>query len=228
MEPTEDQPSRKSIIDEWFDNKFLAIYQNPQRVEHARRLLHRYQPDEPTLNKIIQFVLADNRRRKIARDRKEFYAPSPNCYTFFNESRWMDKIKETAIVEEKEETEKLKCPKCSHLEYPHMDNHEHLCSWHFSEKRYAKGPTGLDALRKAYKTRIPQHPNESVTHYLKHALKTGAERMHSARINKHLNDEESRLEREAIKQEGTLEENTRIRTELGKSLAGLEDKNEWR
>jgi len=162
----------KDYLNLWFDTKFLTIYQNATKVEHARRLLHRYQPDEKTLEKIVQFVLADNRRRRVARDRKEFYAQPPNCFTFFNESRWMDQIKETAIVEEKEEQERLKCPHCRNFEYPHMDNKNHLCSWHFSKEHYSDGLTGLKVLRDAYTKRIPQLPEENITGYLKRVLKT--------------------------------------------------------
>jgi DNA-binding transcriptional regulator GbsR (MarR family) len=203
MEESQEQ-TRKQLLDDWFDNKFLSIYQNPQRVEHARRLLHRYQPDDKTLDNIIQFILADNRRRKVARDRKEFYPPAPNCYTFFNESRWMDKIKETAIVEEKEEIEKQKCPDCQkegkmNFEFPHMDNKQHLCSWHFSKKWYNDGPTGLNKLREAHKNRIPKEPNESFYDYIKRTLK----------------------------QKRTLEPDTRERPKAGLTFTDLENAQDW-
>jgi len=97
-------------LDDWFDHKFLCVYQNTTNVEKARRELHRYQPNEEILEQIYEFVLADNRRRHVARQRNEFYAPPCNCWTFFHESRWMDKIPRV-FDGDKPETKTL-CAEC--------------------------------------------------------------------------------------------------------------------
>lgn len=87
-----EEVNHRKRLDDWFDYKFLVVYQNTTNVERARKVLHRYQPTDEILEKIYEFVLADNRRRGIASRKGEFYPSPPNCYTFFHESRWMDKI----------------------------------------------------------------------------------------------------------------------------------------
>lgn len=107
---TEEKVDNRKRLDDWFDHKFLCVYQNTTNVEKARRELHRYQPSDEILEKIYDFVLADNRRRHIAKQRNEFYPPPCNCWTFFHESRWMDKIATTAQIERTES--KTLCAHC--------------------------------------------------------------------------------------------------------------------
>lgn len=124
----------KKRLDDWFDNKFLTIYQNTTNVEKARRELHRYQPPQEVLEKIYEFVLADNRRRHIARQRNEFYPPACNCYTFFHESRWMDKI--PAVSDRNVERVLLKCSCGAETKnlYPFQD--KHYCLKCYDEKAH--------------------------------------------------------------------------------------------
>lgn len=89
---TEVKIDHKKRLDDWFDNKFLCVYQNTTKVEPARRELHRYQPTSDILETIYDWILADNRQRHQARRAGGFYPDPPNCWTFFHESRWMDKL----------------------------------------------------------------------------------------------------------------------------------------
>lgn len=108
QQPEETVDHRKRL-DDWFDNKFLCVYQNTTNVERGRKVLHRYQPSDEILETIYEFVLADNRARYRAQQKGDFYPNPPNCYTFFHESRWMDKL--TQPYEKKEAVHR--CNFCS-------------------------------------------------------------------------------------------------------------------
>lgn len=89
---TEAKADDRKRLDDWFDYKFLTIYQNTTNVERGRKVLHRYQPTDEILETIYEWVLADNRARYRAKQKGDFYPNPPNCYSFFHESRWMDKL----------------------------------------------------------------------------------------------------------------------------------------
>lgn len=104
----EEKVDHRKRLDEWFDYKFLCVYQNTTNVERGRKVLHRYQPSDAILETIYEWVLADNRARHRAKQKGDFYPNPPNCYTFFHESRWMDKL---SVGETRKQVEH-KCIEC--------------------------------------------------------------------------------------------------------------------
>lgn len=91
----EEKVDHRKRLDDWFDYKFLCVYQNTTNVERGRKVLHRYQPSNEILETIYEWILADNRARHKAKQKGDFYPNPPNVYTFFHESRWMDKLSQT-------------------------------------------------------------------------------------------------------------------------------------
>ena len=90
LEETLEEVSNKDRLNTWFDTQFLPTYSNPDKIENARKLLHRYQPDDKVLRDIIEWVLEDNKRRALAIKQNKFYRPACNAFSFFNDSRWRD------------------------------------------------------------------------------------------------------------------------------------------
>ena len=169
-----------------FFERFWSCYPRKVGKGSAEKSWKKLNPEDPLFNQIILAVDAQvrhrhkvdefNRNAKHERYRK-FIPDWPHPSTWLNQQRWLDEI--PSIVEAKVEIEKDAeyCPKCSEKgktekEFEHMENKQHLCSWHFSEKCYNAGPTGLNALRDAYKRRIPQQTGEDLFIYLKRVLKT--------------------------------------------------------
>lgn len=130
----EEKVDHKKRLNEWFDYKFLTVYQNTTKVEQARRELHRYQPPDDLLEQIYEWVLADNRRRSIAAKRNEFYPSPPNSYTFFHESRWMDKIPSRSDVQFERALLKCQCGADSKHLYPFEG--KHCCLKCYDEKAH--------------------------------------------------------------------------------------------
>lgn len=138
------EQSRKEIIDDWFDTKFLPIYQNKENVERGRRVLHRWQPTDEILEQIIGWVIEDNRTRRTYRQAGKFYREACNVYSFFNDSRWHDEIPSTTEAKQVQTRScgcgqkvvwtdgKLElCTKCYDAKF-HADDkrkiYDHLCS----------------------------------------------------------------------------------------------------
>jgi len=106
---------RRQALNDWFDHKFLAIYQNKENVEKGRRVLHRYQPTDEILEQIVQWVIADNRARYLFRKNNRFYREPCNIYTFFSDSRWHDEI--PSLSDPEKSNSKLVCSDCGQAEY---------------------------------------------------------------------------------------------------------------
>ena len=166
---------RTDELDEWFDKKFRPVYQNKDKSEPARRLLHRYQPTDEILQKILEWVYESNRRRAKARERKEFYAEACNLYTFFHESRWEDEIKSSSDREGggRSNTASDSIFTCSVCKFQ-KDSKERgwviraekiYCTpcW---AKTFEDGPTGFRVLREYYKKREPRRPGETGPQYI--------------------------------------------------------------
>lgn len=140
--------------------RFWSCYPRKVGKGNAEKSWKKLTPDEPLFTKIVLAIDAQVRhRRKIeelnrgqTNERyKKFLPDWPHPATWLNQQRWLDELQSVkeATVEVKE---KEFCPECQKKgkqfeEFIHMNNHSHLCSWHFSESTYQQGPTGLIALR---------------------------------------------------------------------------------
>ena len=113
---------RQDRINDWYDNKFLSVYSNLQRVEDGRKLLHRFLPEDydeqdKIMSVIYEWVLAKNRYRRHCDQEQRtngqsrtFCAPDPNCYTFFEGMRWKDPIPSISVrCETRTGSEERKC-----------------------------------------------------------------------------------------------------------------------
>lgn len=204
-------------------SRFWSCYPRKIGKGAAQKAWDKIKPDELLFKRMFLAIDAQIRQRKFIEDAnrkvindryKKFIPDWPHPSTWLNGQRWLDEL--PSVQEIREEIRDVSfCPECkgngkNREEYPHLRNPEHLCSWHFSDKRYSAGVTGIDLLRKAYKKRILRLPDESLTAYLKRTLKTGQERMENAKQNR----EKSKLERFAIQSEGTLEPDSAARPDL--------------
>lgn len=154
--------------------RFWSCYPRKVGKGNAEKSWKKLAPDEPLFNQIILAIDAqvrhrhktDEANRNIRNERYRKFIPDwPHPATWLNQQRWLDEI--PSITEIKIEEKNFEyCPKCkdkgkTEKEFPHMDNHEHLCSWHFSEKHYQDGPTGLRVLRERWKElNIQRRPGE--------------------------------------------------------------------
>lgn len=189
-------------------DRFWSCY--PRKVSRgaALKAWEKLDPDDELITKMILAVDAQKRNRvkveehnkSLPEKYKKFIPDWPHPATWLNGQRWDDEL--TSVMELRAEAKPTNtCPKCSNKEYEHMKNPERLCSWHFSEKWYSDGITGLNVLRQAYKNRTPQQHGETLNTYLKRALRMGADNMKNKKSDRKIMDEESRLEREAIQAE---------------------------
>lgn len=148
-----------------FFERFWSCYPRKIGKGNAEKSWNKLTPAEPLFNQIILAVDAQIRHRhkieELNRNAKheryhKFIPDWPHPATWLNQQRWLDEI--PSIVEAKVEIEKDAeyCPKCNEKgkmekEIEHMNNKEHLCSWHFSEKHYQKELIGLKVLRERWK-----------------------------------------------------------------------------